>query len=223
MTLTIEYLGHSGFIFSTPNHTVLIDPFLSGNPLAVRAPADIRCDAVVLTHGHSDHLGDTPDIARGNNATVYANWEICEYLGELGLKHLEPGNPGGQINAPFGFVAFTRADHSSSHAGRYLGNPCGIILRIADTTIYHCGDTGLFSDMKLIGEIYKPDIACIPVGDRFTMGPALASRAAELIRPNVAIPIHYKTFPMLTSDISAFRPDGVEVRELVPGKPWRYA
>ena len=104
-----------------------------------------------------------------------------------------------------------------------MGLPCGLIVNMGGATVYHCGDTALFGDMKLIGEIYKPDIACIPVGDRFTMGPELGKRAAELIRPKVAIPIHYKTWPeMLVTDISAFAPAGVEVKILEPGEAWRF-
>ena len=114
-------------------------------------------------------------------------------------------------------MAFTQAFHSSSHTGRYMGQPCGIVLHLGGKTVYHCGDTGLFSDMKLLGEIYKPDIACIPIGDLYTMGPELATRAAEFIGAKIAIPIHYKTFPILKQDASGFEPSGVEVLELAPG------
>lgn len=217
MSLAITFLGHSGFIFDDGTHRLVVDPFLTGNSLAKHKPGDIRCGHIALTHGHEDHVGDTVAIAKANNATVYAVFEIVQMLGEQGVKSLQPGNPGGKIAADFGFVAFTQAFHSSSYQGRYMGNPCGLILRIGGKTIYHCGDTCLFSDMKLIGEIYRPDVACIPVGDRFTMGPELGAKAAELIGAPIAIPVHYKTFGLLTSDISAFTPRDVEVNAMEPG------
>ncbi|MEP0848098.1 MAG: metal-dependent hydrolase [Phycisphaerae bacterium] len=220
--LNITYLGHSGFLFEDGKHAVAVDPFLTGNPLAKHKPADIRCQYVALTHGHSDHLGDTVTIAKNCGATVIACWEITEYLAEQGIQRLEPGNPGGRVATDFGWVAFTQAYHSASFEGRYMGNPCGLVLQIGGVTVYHCGDTGLFSDMKLIGEIYRPQIACIPIGDRFTMGPELASKAAEWIRPKVAIPIHYKTFGLLRQDAEGFAPAGVEVKELEPGQTWRF-
>jgi len=159
-------------------------------------------------------------IAKRTNATVIGAFEMCNYLGEQGITNTEPGNPGGRIVTPFGWVAFTHAFHSSSFEGRYLGMPCGLVVQMGGATIYHCGDTGLFGDMRLIGEIYRPDVACIPIGDRFTMGPALATRAAELIKPGVAIPIHYDTWPPIAQDPAAFKPEGVTVKVLKPGEQW---
>ncbi|MCZ6816273.1 MAG: metal-dependent hydrolase [Planctomycetota bacterium] len=223
MALSMTFLGHSGFVFDDGNHKLAIDPFLTGNPVAKAKPEDVRCSYIALTHGHEDHVGDTESIAKTNDATVLAAYEICNYLGKQGVKKLEPGNPGGKINTDFGWVAFTQAFHSSSYQGQYMGLPCGLIVNMGGATVYHCGDTALFSDMKLIGEIYKPDIACIPIGDRFTMGPELGTRAAEFIKPKVAIPIHYATFPgMLVPDASGFTPTGVEVKILEPGETWRY-
>ncbi len=219
MGMRITFLGHSAFLLSDGTHAVAIDPFLTGNPSASAAPDEITCEAIVLTHGHADHVGDTIAIARQNDATVYAAFEIAEYLSEHGVT-TEPGNPGGKVAAPFGWVAFTQAFHSSSYEGRYMGMPCGAVLRMGGTTLYHLGDTTVFGDMELLGAIYRPDVACVPCGDRFTMGPELATIAAELIKPSVAIPIHYGTWPLLTSDISAFRPDGVEVRVMQPGESW---
>ena len=222
MSINITYLGHSGFTVEGDGHTIAIDPFLTDNPVATIEPDAVRCGSIALTHGHADHVGDTVDIARNNDATLYAAFEICEYLGGKGVKNVQPMNPGGKVATDFGFVALTQAFHSSSYEGRYMGLPCGVIINIAGFTLYHCGDTALFGDMELIGEIYRPDIAMIPIGDRFTMGPELATRAAELIRPKVAIPIHYKTWPLLVQEASGFRPSGVEMKELKPGEQWRY-
>jgi len=222
MPIDITFLGHAGFLLQAGDHRVAIDPFLTGNPVATMKPAEVRCGHIVLTHGHADHLGDTVAIAKANGATVYAAFEIAEYLGEQGIDKTQPGNPGGKITTDFGWVAFTQAFHSSSYNGRYMGLPCGVIVNLGDVTVYHCGDTALFGDMKLLGEIYQPDVAFIPVGDRFTMGPQLGKIAAELIKPKLAVPIHYKTWPLLVSDISAFRPAGVEVKTMHPGETWRY-
>ena len=219
MAVTVTFLGHSGFLLADGTHGVVIDPFLTDNPVATMKPGDIHCQYIALTHGHADHVGDTLAIARANHATVIGAYEIAEYFREQDCK-TEPGNPGGKIMTDFGWVALTQAFHSSSYNGRYMGMPCGMVVRIGGVTIYHCGDTGLFSDMKLIGEIYKPDVACIPIGDRFTMGPELATRAAEFIQPKVAIPMHFKTWPPLVQESVGFRPKGVEVKEMEPGESW---
>jgi L-ascorbate metabolism protein UlaG (beta-lactamase superfamily) len=222
MALTLTFLGHSGFVLDDGEHRVAIDPFLTGNPVATMEAADVRCQTIVLTHGHADHLGDTVAIAKANGARVVAAFEVTAYLNDQGVQNTEPGNPGGRIATPFGYVAFTQAFHSSSYEGRYMGMPCGVIVNLGGVTVYHCGDTALFSDMRLIGETYRPDIACIPVGDRFTMGPALGAKAAEFIRPKFAVPIHYKTWPLLAQDISAFKPAGVQVKVMEPGETWGY-
>ena len=222
MTLAITYLGHAGFLLADGRHTLLVDPFLTGNPAAKRMPHDLRCDYIALTHGHSDHLGDTVAIATATGAAVIAVFEICSYLAEQGVHRTEPGNLGGRIQTPFGWVAFTPAFHSSSFEGRYMGMPCGLVIHMGGATVYHCGDTGLFGDMRLIGEISEPDVACIPIGDRFTMGPELATRAAEMINPKVAIPMHYNTWPLIAQDPKAFAPKGVPVRVMDPGDTWEY-
>jgi L-ascorbate metabolism protein UlaG (beta-lactamase superfamily) len=221
MGIDITFLGHAGFLLSDGTTTVAIDPFLTGNPVAVTEPKDVRCQAVVLTHGHGDHLGDTVTIAKANEATVFGAFEIYEYMSEQGIT-AEPGNPGGKIDADWGWVAFTQAFHSSSYNGRYLGMPCGAIVHLGGVTVYHLGDTTIFGDMKLLGEFYKPDIALVPVGDRFTMGPELATMSAELIKPKVAVPMHYGTFPIIRQDATGFTPKGMEVKELKPGETWRY-
>ncbi|MFG0331001.1 MAG: metal-dependent hydrolase [Phycisphaerales bacterium] len=222
MTVRITFLGHAGFLLESGDNAVAIDPFLSGNPKAKHSADQVKCNAIALTHGHADHLGDTLDIARANGATVYAGFELAEYIGEQGHDRVEPMNPGGRLRTDFGWIALTQAFHSSSYEGRYMGMPTGVVLNIGEVTFYHCGDTGLFGDMELIGEIYKPNIAMVPIGDRFTMGPELATRAAELIRPNAAIPIHYDTWPPIEQDPSHFKPNGVEVKVLAPGEIWDY-
>lgn len=222
MPLQITFLGHSGFLLDDGKHQLAIDPFLTGNELAKHKPADIKCQHIALTHGHEDHFGDTVAIAKANKAELIAVHEVCNYAGGKGVEKTNPGNTGGQIDTPFGYVAFTQAFHSSSHGGQYMGMPCGLIVSMGGVTMYHCGDTALFSDMRLIGDLYAPDIAAIPVGDRFTMGPEHAARAAEMIRPRVAIPVHYKTFGLLRQDIEGFEPPGIEVREMAPGETWTY-
>jgi len=221
MALELTYLGHSGFLLGDGAHTLALDPFLTGNPLAKHKPKDVRCQSVAVTHGHEDHVGDAVEIARANRATVYANHEISLFFEEQGCT-ASGGNPGGKVATPFGWIAFTHAFHSSSHGGRYMGNPCGLVVRMGGVTLYHAGDTGLFTDLKMYGEIYRPDIACLPVGDRYTMGGELASKAAEWIAPKVAIPIHFATFPVLAKDASAFRPKGVEVKVMAPGERWSF-
>ncbi len=221
MGLEITFLGHSGFRLSDGTHALVIDPFLSGNPLATMSAEQIECDYIALTHGHADHFGDTVEIARRTNATVIAAFEICNFLGERGIDKVEPGNHGGRIQTDFGWVAFTQAYHSSSYEGRYMGMPAGLVISMGGHTFYHAGDTDLFSDMQLIGEIYHPDISAVPIGDRFTMGPQLAARACDLIGSATAIPIHYRTFNLLLQDASGFKPKTATVLELNPGDTHR--
>lgn len=226
MSLTITYLGHSGFLFDDGQEggRLCIDPFLTGNPKAKHTPADIACDTIAFTHGHADHFNeDGFAIAKANGATCIANYEMANYLKEeVGIEKCEAGNPGGKIQTAFGSVAFTPAVHSSSHEGRYMGVACGFVLRFdrLGKTIYHAGDTALFGDMKLIGEIVPTDVALLPAGGRYTMTPKLAARAAELIHPRVAVPIHYGTFPHLGQDVEGFKPEGVEVRVMAVGEVW---
>ena len=218
MTAKLTFLGHSGFLISDGSHTIAIDPFLTGNPVAVHSPEQIQCGYIALTHGHADHVGDSLAIAKANDANVIAAFEIVNWFGEQGHSNGNPGNPGGKIETEFGWVAFTQAFHSSSYEGAYMGMPCGLMIHIGGATIYHCGDTGLFGDMKLLGELYQPDIALVPIGDRFTMGPGLATRAAELIGAPKAVPIHHGTWPPIEVDAGAFAPEGVEVIHLAAGE-----
>ena len=218
MSMKITFLGHAAFLIQSGDVRIAIDPFLTGNPVATLEAKDLDVDHIVLTHGHEDHFGDTIDIAKRCDATIYGAYEICTYCGEQGIEKCQPGNPGGQIATDFGSVAFTQAFHSSSYQGRYMGMPCGVVIRAGGATFYHTGDTALFSDMRLIGELYQPDIAAICIGDRFTMGPAHASKAADLINADTVIPMHYKTWPLLAESADAFQPTRSEVKELAPGE-----
>jgi L-ascorbate metabolism protein UlaG (beta-lactamase superfamily) len=221
MGLSITFLGHSGFVLDDGTHRLAIDPFLTGNPRAVHAPEELDVTHIALTHGHADHVGDTVAIAKRTGATVIGAFEIANFMGEQGVAETIGGNPGGSVPLAFGSVSFTHAFHSSSYEGRYMGMPCGLVVEMGGVTLYHAGDTGLFSDMKLIGEIYSPDIAALPIGDLFTMGPALASRAAEWVGAKTAIPVHYKTFPPLAQSSAGFDPKGVTVKEMEPGEVWQ--
>jgi L-ascorbate metabolism protein UlaG (beta-lactamase superfamily) len=219
MTVELEFLGHSSFIVKSGGHAVAIDPFLTDNPAASKSADSIQCTHIALTHGHADHFGDTPSIATRTGATVYAAFEICNELTSAhGLEKVEPGNPGGKIATDFGYIAFTQAFHSSSYNGKYMGMPCGVVVNIGGKTVYHAGDTALFGDMELIGELYQPDVALLPAGDRFTMGPSQAARAAEMIGAPIAVPIHYGTWPLLTDDVSAFTPKGIQARVMKAGE-----
>jgi len=218
MSLKLTYLSHSGFLFDDGEFKLLMDPFLTGNERASHIPMEIECDVIALTHGHADHVGDTVDIAKRTGAKVIAAYELCNYLAEQGVENVDPGNPGGRVYTDFGYVALTQAFHSSSYEGRYMGQPCGLVIAMGDKKVYHAGDTALFSDMKLIGELSKPDVSLLPVGDRFTMGPELATIAAEFVGAPITVPIHYKTFPVLRQDCQGFEPKGIEVRELHPGE-----
>jgi L-ascorbate metabolism protein UlaG (beta-lactamase superfamily) len=221
MGLSITYLGHSGFILDDGEYRLAIDPFLTGNPVAVHEAGEVDVTHIALTHGHADHVGDTVSIAKRTGAAVIGAFEIVNFMGEEGVSETMGANPGGAVRLPFGRISFTQAFHSSSYQGRYMGMPCGLVVEMGGVTMYHAGDTGLFGDMKLIGEIYRPDIAAIPIGDLFTMGPELATKAAEFVGAKTAIPIHFKTFPPLVQSADAFVPEGVTVKEMKPGEVWK--
>ncbi|MCH2152801.1 MAG: metal-dependent hydrolase [Phycisphaerales bacterium] len=219
MSLELVFHGHSAFVLSDGQITVAVDPFFTGNPAATIEADQVTCTHVALTHGHEDHFGDTIQIAKNNDATVVAAYEIVNYVAEQGHDKGEPGNPGGRICiGDDSWIAFTQAFHSSSYQGRYMGMPCGLVIHLGGKTVYHCGDTGLFGDLALIGEMYKPDVALIPIGDRFTMGPEQASRAADMIGAPVVVPIHYNTWPPIEVDVTEFNPTHSQVKILEPGE-----
>ncbi len=204
MTIQVTWLGHSAFQLTMGGYVVLTDPFLTGNPLAPISSDQIEADFILLSHGHGDHVGDTPAIAKRTGATVVANNEIGHWLrGKQGLKKVEGINPGGGVQLPFGRVELTIAHHSSSLPdGTYGGEPNGLlILTNEGKNIYHAGDTAAFLDMQLIGE-HGIDLAILPIGDYFTMGIPGSLRAISLLRPKAVIPMHYNTFPPIMQDVT---------------------
>lgn len=203
--MKITFHGHSCVQIDTGKNSIIIDPFLTGNPAAKVKAKDIKCDYVVLTHAHADHFGDTMEIAADNNATIIATAEIADYCAKMHRKS-HGMNLGGCYNFPFGQVKLTLAHHSSSFPdGSYAGDPAGVILNINGKTIYHAGDTALFYDMKLIGELNKIDYAFLPIGDNFTMGPDEAVKAAEFLKTEIIIPIHYNTFDVIKQNVDDFK------------------
>ncbi len=207
--LKLTYFSHSSFMLDDGAHKVVIDPFFSGNPTAPVAAEEVSADFIILTHGHGDHLGDGLAISRRCGATIIAVNELANYVASLGAE-AHNMHIGGAWQFPFGRVKFTIAHHgSSSPDGRYMGEPAGVLVTIGGKTVYHTGDTGLFLDMKLIGERNRIDCMLAPIGDNFTMGVDDAVAAVEFVRPGLAIPMHYNTFPVIAADPEAFR-SGVE-------------
>lgn len=201
----LTYHGHSVFEIKTKEYTLVIDPFFTGNANAKIKPSDVKADYIILTHAHGDHLGDGLEIALKNNATVIAVNELANYAAEIGCK-AHNMHIGGGHNFPFGRVKFTIAHHgSSTPEGKYMGEPAGVVLSINGKNIYHAGDTGLFLDMKLIGEINPLDAALLPIGDNFTMGIDDAVKAVEFLNPKLAVPMHFNTFGVIEADPQEFK------------------
>ncbi|MBN2304990.1 MAG: metal-dependent hydrolase [Anaerolineae bacterium] len=204
MAIQIKWLGHAGFQLDIGNHTVLIDPFLTGNPLAAVPAASLSADFILLSHGHGDHVNDTPAIARRTGATVVANFEVGSWMREKqGLENVHTLNPGGGVALPFGRVELTIAHHSSSLPdGSYGGQPNGILIFTDEgPVLYHAGDTTVFYEMQLIGA-HGIDLAMLPIGDYFTMGIEGSLQAIKFIQPRAVIPMHYNTFPPIMQDVS---------------------
>jgi len=214
--MKLQYLGHSAFLISdSQNHTILIDPFLTGNPLAPVKANQVKADYIILTHAHSDHIGDALNIADKRKTTIICVVELA--------SNTHPLQIGGAFQFPFGKVKFVTAFHGSSTSnGLYAGLAAGVVFKVDNKTIYHCGDTGIFGDMKLIGEIDKIDVLLIPIGGNYTMDIEDAVRAVSLIQPELAIPMHYNTFSLIRANPQEFvdkiAANGFHGKVLTPGE-----
>lgn len=203
--MKLKYFSHSAFqITDDKNKIILIDPFLDDNPTSPVKSKDVKADYIILSHAHGDHLGDTFKIAGKDTIIICVN-ELANFCISKGFK-AHNMHIGGGYDFDFGRVKFTIAHHGSkTPTGEYAGEPAGIIITINNKTIYHTGDTALFYDMKLIGEMTKIDYMLLPIGDNFTMGIIDAVKAVELVNPGLAIPMHYNTFPVIKADPQEFK------------------
>lgn len=202
--IKLRYLGHAAFALDFDGVKVLIDPCLTGNPSAPIKPEEIEVDFILVTHGHGDHVGDTVEIAKRTGAVAISNAEISRWLKEKGIN-THGQHIGGGHEYPFGYVKLTNALHGSSLPdGTYGGNPAGLLITAKDgRKLYFAGDTGLFGDMRLIGE-EGIELAVLPIGDNYTMGPDDALRAVKLLNPRVVMPMHYDTFDLIKQDAKAW-------------------
>jgi L-ascorbate metabolism protein UlaG (beta-lactamase superfamily) len=202
---TLTYYGHATWGLETKGVSILIDPFFTGNPMTKVKASGVAANFIILTHAHGDHYGDTVEIAKRTGATLISNFEIVSYCQKQGVANAHPLHIGGGYAFPFGRAKLTVAFHGSSFPdGTYGGNPAGILLEIEGRRLYNAGDTALFSDMSLIAQ-GGLDVAILPIGDNFTMGPEDAAAAAKLLAARTVIPEHYNTWPDIQQDPQAFR------------------
>ncbi len=227
--MKLTYWSHSCFLLETSSHRLVFDPFLNGNPKAQIRPGDVNCDFVLVTHGHNDHLGDAVEIAKANDATIVANYETAAFCGKQGVN-AHPMHIGGACDFPFGRLKLTIAHHGSGYESEddmiYMGNPAGILVFADEKTLFHAGDTGLFLDMQLIAERHPIDVALLPIGDNFTMGPEDAAKAVEFLKPKIAVPMHYGTFDLIDVDPAKFGElaagTGSEIKVLAIGEAMEF-
>jgi L-ascorbate metabolism protein UlaG (beta-lactamase superfamily) len=227
--LAITWLGHATFVITTPGgKRIVTDPWLEGNPMCPPAHKRIdRADVILLSHGHFDHTGDIVSVARATGAPVVAVFELASWVERKGVQHTVGMNIGGTVKVAGLEITMTPAIHSSSitenDVTQYLGLAAGFVVKLEDgRSIYYSGDTALFSDMRLIGEMHTPDVAFLPIGDHFTMGPEAAAMAARMLGVRQVVPMHYGTFPLLTGTPDALKrlvePHGIDVLVLKPGE-----
>jgi len=205
--IKLTALGHACFMLETDDHSLIFDPWLSGNPEAAVSPDEVNVDALLVSHGHSDHLGDAIDIATRLGAPIVGPYELCMYCMRHGADVI-PMHIGGGHDFDFGHVKLTLALHGSAviHDDliEYTGPACGFVVNAGGRTVYYAGDTGIFGDMALIGEMNDLDVAILPIGDNFTMGPDDAVKAAEMLGASEVVPMHYSAFDVIEQDPDAF-------------------
>jgi len=225
--IKLTWLGHATFRAETPGgQTILIDPWVMGNPMCPEKEKSVtKLDTMLITHGHGDHIGDAVEIAKKHNPVVVGIPEMCGWLEKKDVKRLSGMNKGGTQTVGDVKITMVHADHSCGIQDGdelvYGGEACGYVIEFSNgVKLYHAGDTNVFGDMRIIHELYAPDIAMIPIGDHYTMGPREAAYACKLLQPKIVIPMHFATFPVLTGkprDLQKLLP-GVEIREMKPGE-----
>jgi L-ascorbate metabolism protein UlaG (beta-lactamase superfamily) len=202
--MDVRFLGHAAFELSDGDTRVLIDPFLTGNPKAAVAADDLSASAILLTHGHADHIGDTVSIAKRTGAPVLAIVELAGELGEEGIQTFDP-NLGGTVGFDWGWAKLVPAWHTSTTPKGTVNTPAGLVVSIGGQVVYHLGDTCLFSDLELVGRRTTVDIALMCIGGHYTMDRTDAVEAARLVGAGTVIPCHYDTFPPIQTDAQAFK------------------